>query len=151
MNWIIRGILVLWAAFFGLTGVQGLLSATPYFELFGITGDATGVNTIRSDLSAFFLVSTAGALLGALVPGWTRALLVPAALFGTALLGRLLGVMALGDGITAAITQAMIAEALSVALMLGALRLLSAPAAATTDAAGTSAPPAPGSSGGPLV
>jgi hypothetical protein len=111
MNWIIRGVLILWAAFFGLTGVQGLLSPTPYFELFGITGDATGVNTIRADLSAFFIVSAAGALVGALVP----------------------------------ITQAMIAEALSVALMLGALRLLSAPASAARDEPSEASQPTPDS------
>ncbi|NJS15741.1 MAG: hypothetical protein HC788_15590, partial [Sphingopyxis sp.] len=42
-----------------------------------------------------------------------------------ALLGRLLGVTVFGDAITAAITQAMIAEALSAALMLGAMWQLS--------------------------
>jgi|GEM_PF-971187 len=121
MKWIIRGILILWAAFFGLTGLQGLLAQAPYFELFGITGDATAINTIRADLSAFFLVAAGGALFGALRPGASRALLVPAALFGTALLGRALGVLVLGDTLTAAITQAMLAEAISVALMLGAM------------------------------
>jgi hypothetical protein len=138
MIWAVRAILVLWAAFFALTGFQGLVSSTPYFELFGVTGDATAVNTLRADLSAFFLVSAGGALIGALVPGASRALLVPAALFGTALLGRLLGVTLLGDQITAAITQAIIAEALSVALMLGAMRLLTArqsSAVTTTPAA----------------
>lgn len=123
-NWILRGILILWAAFFGLTGMQGLLSPEPYFELFGVTGGETGINTLRADLSAFFLVSAAGALIGALRPGASRALLVPAALFGTALAGRAVGVV-LGDPLTAQITQAMIAEAISTALMLGAMWQLS--------------------------
>jgi hypothetical protein len=125
MVWIVRGIIVLWAAFFALTGIQGLLSDAPYFDLFGVTGDGPALNTLRADLTAFFLVAAGGALVGALRPGASRALLVPAALFGTALVGRLLGVAVLGDPLTAAITQAMIAEALSVALMLGAMRLLS--------------------------
>lgn len=143
-NWILRGILILWAAFFGLTGIQGLLSSAPYFDLFGVTGGETGINTLRADLSAFFLVSAAGALIGALRPGASRALLMPAALFGTALVGRAIG-LALGDPMTAEITQAMIAEAISVALMLGTMRQLSqkttaAPigASATTEQMGRS-------------
>lgn len=127
MIWIVRGIVILWAAFFALTGVQGLLSPAPYFDLFGVTGDGAAINTLRADLSAFFLVAAGGALVGALRPGASRALLVPAALFGTALIGRLLGVILFGDPLTAGITQAMIAEALSIALMLGAMRVLATP------------------------
>lgn len=127
VNWVLRGVVVLWAAFFGLTGLGGLVSPAPYYDLFGITGDATAINTVRADLSAFFLVAAGAALYGALRPGAARLLLVPAALFGAALIGRAIG-LALGDALTAQITQAMIAEALSVLLLVGAMRQLSLPA-----------------------
>jgi hypothetical protein len=130
VNWVVRGVVLLWAALFLLTGVQGLSAAAPYFDLAGPVLDPTGRNTIRADLSSFFLVAAVFAVIGAIRPGASRALLVPAALFGTALLGRLLGLVLFGDTITAAITQAMIAEAISVALMLGAYWHLSRPAAA---------------------
>lgn len=146
-NWILRGILILWAAFFGLTGFQGLVSDAPYAELFGVTGGDTGINTLRADLSAFFLVAAAGALIGALRPGASRALLVPAALFGTAFVGRATGLV-LGDPLTAQISQAMIAEAISTVLMLGAMWQLSRPATTTIDPALTGAGPAHADFGG---
>jgi energy-converting hydrogenase Eha subunit H len=120
INWVVRGVVLLWAALFLLTGFQGLSAAAPYYDLAGPMLDPTGRNTIRADLSSFFLVAAVFAVIGAVRPASSRALLVPAALFGTALVGRLLGLVAFGDTITAAITQAMIAEAISVALLLGA-------------------------------
>jgi energy-converting hydrogenase Eha subunit H len=142
INMVVRGVVLLWAALFLLTGVQGLTAAAPYFDLAGPLLDPTGRNTVRADLSSFFLVAATFAVMGVVRSGWTHALLVPAALFGTALLGRLLGVVAFGDGITAAITQAMIAEAISVALLLGAWWHLSrsAVAPAATDANVTDLP-----------
>ena len=137
INWAVRGVVLLWAALFVLTGVQGLTAAAPYFDLAGPQLDPTGRNTIRADLSSFFLVAAAFAIIGAVRPGASRALIVPAALFGTALLGRLLGLVAFGDTITAAITQAMIAEAISVALLLGAYWHLSRPGDAPAPAAET--------------
>lgn len=136
VTWIVRGGLVLWALFFGLIGAQGVFSSAPYFELFGITGSATAINTVRADLSAFFLVAAGGALVGALRPGAWRALLVPAALFGTALAGRLIG-LAQGDTLTTAITQALISEALSVLLLLGTMRHLARAAGMQSAAART--------------
>src|SRR3546814_8153847 len=80
-----------------------------------------------SDLmSAFFLVSAVAAAIGALLPRWRGALLVPAALYGTALVGRLIGA-ASGDMVGPAIIQAMIVEALSLALMAGSWWVLSQP------------------------
>jgi hypothetical protein len=147
INWILRGILILWAAFFGLTGFQGLIADAPYAEMFGVTGGDTGINTLRADLSAFFLVAAAGALVGALRPGASRALLVPAALFGTAFVGRATGLV-LGDPLTAQISQAMIAEAISTVLMLGAMWQLSRPATTAIDPAASSAGPAHADFGG---
>ncbi len=120
----VQALVLLWAGFFGMTGVQGLIDPGHYQQLFTLAGDTpTGINTLRADLSAFFLVSAGGALWGALRPGHAAALFVPAALFGTALAGRALG-LALGDGTSAAITQAMLAEGVSVVLMLGAWAVL---------------------------
>lgn len=120
---IIRIVILAWAAFFALLGLRGLFNPAVYTEMLGVTGDAIGMNTARADLSAFFLVSAISAAIGALIPGWQRALLVPAALFGAAFVGRGLGLV-LGDPTVAGITQSMGIEAISAALMLIAMRVL---------------------------
>lgn len=127
INWVLRGAVLLWAVFFTILGVQGVLDPATFQEQFGIGIDGAAANTVRADLSAFFLVAAGGAAVGALVPGWSRAMLVAAALFGTALVGRLLGA-AMGDLVSAGIVQAMIIEALSTALMVGSWWVLSRPA-----------------------
>lgn len=127
INWVLRGAVLLWAVFFVIVGMRGLFDPLSYTETFGILVEGTATNTIRADLSAFFLVAAGAAALGALVPGWLRALLVPAALYGTALAGRLFGA-ASGDPVNSGIIQAMIIEALSVALMIGSWWVLSRPA-----------------------
>lgn len=124
INWVLRGAVILWAAFFAIVGVRGLLDPASFTDMFGIGIEGVAANTVRADLPAFFLVAAGGAALGALLPGWTRALLVPAALYGTALIGRLFGV-ASGDAINDGIVQAMIIEALTVMLMVGSWRVLS--------------------------
>lgn len=115
---VLRGAISLWAALFLFIGARGILDPGVYAESFSIRIDAAAANTLRADFSAFFLVAAGGALLGALVPKWNRALLVPAALFGTALVGRIMGA-AMGDFVNEAIVQAMIIEALSVVLLAG--------------------------------
>lgn len=132
-NWIWRGAVLLWAAFFIILGVQGVLNPATFTETFGIGIEGAAANTVRADLSAFFLVAAGGAAIGALVPGWARALLVPAALYGTALIGRLLGA-AMGDLVNGAIVQAMIIEALTVVLMLASWWALSRPIASNDPA-----------------
>lgn len=134
INWVLRGAVLLWALFFAIVGARGLFDPASYTETFGILVEGAATNTVRADLSAFFLVAAAAAAIGALVPGWVRALLVPAALYGTALAGRLFGV-ASGDLVNAGIVQAMIIEALSVLLMIGSWWTLSRPAAAEISAA----------------
>lgn len=124
VNWVLRGAVLLWALFFLIVGARGLLDPASYTETFGIIVDGPAANTIRADLSSFFLVASGAAAVGALLPGWLRALLVPAALYGAALAGRLLGV-ASGDPVNSGIVQAMIIEALSVALMVGSWWVLS--------------------------
>ncbi len=127
INWVLRGAVLLWAALFAIVGVQGVLDPASYTETFGIGIEGVAANTVRADLSSFFLVASVSAAIGALVPGWSRALLVPAALFGTALLGRLLGA-SMGDLVNGAIVRAMIIETLSVMLMVGSWWILSRPA-----------------------
>ena len=130
INWVLRGAVLLWAALFAIIGVQGVLDPASYTETFGIGIEGVAANTVRADLSSFFLVASVSAAIGALVPGWNRALLVPAALFGTALLGRLLGA-SMGDLVNGAIVRAMIIETLSVMLMVGSWWILSRPAIVT--------------------
>lgn len=117
-GFVLRGAIILWAILFLFMGARGLLDPGIYAENFGIRIDAAAANTMRADFSAFFLVAAGAALLGAIVPAWNKALLVPAALFGTALAGRLIGA-SMGDFINNAIVQAMIIEALSVMLLAG--------------------------------
>lgn len=118
VNWVLRGAILLWALLFLIIGVGGFLDPAAYQTRFGIGIEGVAANTVRADLSAFFLVASGAAAVGALVRGWTRALLVPAALYGTALIGRLFG-LASGDLINDEIVMAMIIEALSTLLMVG--------------------------------
>lgn len=124
INWVLRGAILLWALFFAIVGLRGIFDPASFTELFGIAIEGAAANTVRADLSAFFLVAAGGAAVGALIPGWSRALLVPAALYGTALVGRLIGVGS-GDFVNGGIVQAMIIEALSTGLMLGGWWVLS--------------------------
>lgn len=124
---VMRGAIVLWAALFLFLGLRGVMDPGVYANNFDIRIEAAAANTLRADFSAFFLVAAGGALLGALIPSWNKALLVPAALFGTALVGRLIGV-SMGDYVNNGIVQAMIIEALSVMLLVGGWWILSHPA-----------------------
>lgn len=133
INWVLRGAVLLWALFFAIVGLRGIFDPASFTELFGIIAEGPAANTVRADLSAFFLVAAGGAAVGALLPGWSRALLVPGALYGTALIGRLIGAGS-GDVVNAGIIQAMIIEALSTGLMVASWWILSRPAAAAAEA-----------------
>ena len=124
MQWVIRGIVALWAMFFGWTGLTGLIDSAVYGEIFGIAGDALVMNTVRADLSSFFIVSSVAAGWAAVRPGMARLLYVPAALFGTAMVGRIIGVL-MGDPFSGAISQSIIVEGVSLVLMVASARLLS--------------------------
>lgn len=79
---LLRGAVFAWAAFFLILGVRGLIDPAVYVDTLGVTlGDMVGKSTIRADLSAFFIVSSVFAAIGAL-PGRGRRvdwLIVPAA------------------------------------------------------------------------
>ena len=117
MTLILRIFVGLWGVGFGLLAVRGILDPAVFLAQFGIQGPGASINTIRSDFGAFFLVSAVAALWGAWKPEKAKLLYVPAALFGTALAARLLGLM-LGDPASDANNQAMMIEGISVALML---------------------------------
>lgn len=123
MTLILRIMVGLWGLGFGLLAVRGILDPNVFLGQFGFEAPGASINSIRADFGAFFLVSAAGALWGAWKPEKAMLLYVPAALFGTALIGRLLG-LALGDPASDANNQAMLIEGISVALMLFAANRL---------------------------
>ena len=127
MNMILRIAVALWGVVFGLLAVRGILDPNIFLAQFGFQAPGASVNSIRADFGAFFLVPSVCALWGALQPTKAMLLYVPAAMFGTALLGRLLG-LAMGDPASDANNQAMIFEGISVALMLFAANRLGAKA-----------------------
>src|SRR3546814_19241476 len=89
INWVLRGAVLLWAVFFLILGVQGVLDPATYTDQFGIAVDGAAANTVRADMSAFFLVSAVAAALGALMTACRGAMLVPAGLYGPSLgIGR---------------------------------------------------------------
>lgn len=128
MTILLRAAVGLWGLAFALLAVRGILDPTVFLKQFGIEGPGSSVNTIRADFGAFFLVSSLPALWAAWKPEKAALLYVPAALFGVALLGRAIG-LALGDPASDANNQAMLVEAISVALMLFAAKRLNANAA----------------------
>jgi hypothetical protein len=127
MNMVLRIIVGLWGLGFGLLAVRGILDPNVFLAQFGFQAPGASVNSIRSDFGAFFLVSAVGAFWGAWQPSKAKLFYVPAALFGTALLGRLVGLI-MGDPASDANNQAMLIEGISVALMLFAANRLGAKA-----------------------
>lgn len=123
MNLLLRILVGLWGLGFGLLAVQGIIDPKVFTTQFGIEAPGASINSVRSDFGAFFLVSATCALWGAAKPEKAKLLYVPAALYGTALVGRLIG-LGLGDPASAANNQAMIIEGVSVLLMLFAARRL---------------------------
>jgi len=82
---------------------------------------AMGLSTARADFAAFFAISGLAMLYG----GWKRSgevLLVPAGLFGIALLGRIVGVIA--DGTYEGFLMPMAIEVLTTAVCLAGWRVL---------------------------
>lgn len=123
MTAIMKGLVLLWAAFFAYTAVMGLIDPASYAAIGLPELAGAAKNTVRADLSAFFLVSAGAAAVGALAPGKAEWLHVPAALFAMALLGRAIGVL-LGDPIDDIVRTSMIAEGVSVVLLLIAARII---------------------------
>jgi len=123
MTTVLRIIIGLWGLGFGFLAIRGLIDPQVYVDQFGVEAKGASINTLRADFSAFFLVSAACALWAAAKPEKAALLYIPAALYGTALAGRLLG-LALGDPAAPATTQAITVEAISTLLLLSAARQL---------------------------
>ena len=123
MKLLTRGLLALWGLFFATLAMRGAIHPTVWTGLFSIMPASNGVNTLRADFSAFFLVAAIPPLLVAAYPRFATILMVPIGLFGIALLFRILG-LAMGDTADDAVHQALIIEALTVMFMLGARHVL---------------------------
>ena len=122
MRLLLTGLIFAAGLLFLFMGASFLLDPVASGADFGLTPDsAHGLATIRADLTAFFVVGAVCMMVGA----WRRngdLLLVPAGLFGVALLGRFVGLAV--DGPWDRYWQPMLVEALMVILLLIASRVL---------------------------
>ena len=122
MRLILTAVLLLGGIAFVLIGCGFLLQPESSAAGFGLTArGAQGLSTLRADMTAFFVVGGASMIWGA----WQRngeLLLVPAALFGIAFIGRAVSLAA--DGPYEGWWTGMSVEALVVILSLWASRVL---------------------------
>jgi Domain of unknown function (DUF4345) len=116
----LRALVALWGLFFTMMAVRGILDPQFFTESFGVVGEGMARNALRADFGTFFLVSGVAALWAAIQPHRAQLLLIPALLFGTALILRLFGV-AMGD---TANVPAMVIEAVSAVLLVTARKVL---------------------------
>ena len=122
MNLVLRFVLVAGGLFFALMGIGFLLNPAVSAVSFGLeAADAAGLAALRADMTAFFVVAGGSMIWG----GWRRngdVLLVPAALFAIALLGRIVSMMA--DGTVEGFWLPMLVEAVTTTLCLVGSRVL---------------------------
>jgi len=124
MVWIARIGVGLVGLFSTLMALIALSSPPKIAAALGIITDAPlGLNTIRADVGAFFLVA-ALACAGELLRGKRSWLLAPLAVYGIAACGRVLGIAL--DGPPEGVAQAIIVEVTCVALAALGLRYLPA-------------------------
>lgn len=125
MRIVLTALIFVGGLFFLVTGLGFLIDPINSGESFGLRPiDAYGLSTMRADMTAFFVVAAVCMLIGA----WRRngdLLLVPAGLFGIALLGRIVSVVA--DGTEPGFWAPMAVEALCVIVLLVASRVLPHP------------------------
>jgi hypothetical protein len=122
MRFALTAILMLGGIVFTMVGLGFLFDPAGSATGFGLVGrGAQGLSTLRADMTAFFVVGGATMIWGA----WKRngeLLLVPAALFGIAFVGRAVSLFA--DGFYQGWWTGMAVEALVVFLSLWASRVL---------------------------
>ncbi|MXO91750.1 DUF4345 family protein [Pontixanthobacter aquaemixtae] len=108
--------------FFFITGMNFLFNPAEAGAGFGLNAtDSSGLAAMRADFTAFFVIAAICMLIGA----WKRngdLLLVPAGLFGIALLGRIISM--LSDGTVEGFWLPMTIEAVTVIVLLIASRVL---------------------------
>jgi hypothetical protein len=122
MRFVLTALAMIGGIVFTLVGLGFLFEPQGTAADFGLVpGGTPGLSTLRADMTAFFVVSGVCMIWGA----WRRngeLLLVPAALFGIALTGRL--VSAIADGTTPGFWLPMLIEAATVAVTLLGSRYL---------------------------
>jgi hypothetical protein len=122
MRFVLTALIFLFGLFDLWVGASFLLTPETAGAGFGLAADgAQGLAVLRADFTAFFWVSALCMMQGA----WRRngdLLLVPAALFGIALGGRV--VSAALDGVAPGYWVPMVIEALHVGLLVSAWRIL---------------------------
>jgi Domain of unknown function (DUF4345) len=123
MTLVLRVLIGLWGLLFSALAMRGILNPQFFSDQFGVVGAGAAINSVRADFGALFLVAGGAALWAALDPRKAKLCYVSAALFGTALAARALG-QTMGDPSNASIQQAMLIEAVSVALLIFAARQL---------------------------
>lgn len=122
MRVLLTGLIFAGGLLFLFMGFGFLLDPVASGTDFGLTASgAQGLATMRADMTAFFVVGAVCMMVGA----WRRngdLLLVPAGLFGLALLGRCVGLMV--DGPWDGYWMPMLVEGAMVILLLIASRVL---------------------------
>lgn len=107
---------------FALIGLGFLLQPASSGASFGLSASGpTGLAALRADMTAFFVLAGGAMIWGA----WRRdgdVLLIPAVLMGIALIGRIVSLIA--DGPAPGFWQPMVIEAVTIALVLAASRVL---------------------------
>ena len=122
MRFVLTALLFVAGLIFAVIGLNFLYQPAGAAAGFGLLADgAAGLSTLRADMTAFFLLSGFCMLWG----GWRRQgdlLLVPAALFGIAFIGRAINLVV--EGSYPDFWQPMLIEALTVALCVAGNRML---------------------------
>lgn len=125
MRLVLTGLIFAAGLLFLFIGLGFLLDPVAAGTDFGLTPTtAQGLASVRADMTAFFVVGSVCMMVGA----WRRngdLLLVPAGLFGVALVGRFVGLAV--DGPWDGYWQPMLVEAVMVILLLIASRVLPHP------------------------
>ncbi len=122
MVWLARIGVALVGLFSAMMAMMALVLPARVAATLGLVTDAgLGMNTVRADIGAFFLLSFA-CCVGALFAGKRGWLLAPLALFGFAVLGRILDILLLGP--PEGIVQPVVVELVAVALLALGLRKL---------------------------
>lgn len=125
MRIVLTALIFVGGLFFLATGAGFLFDPVGSGASFGLVGQGpTGLAVLRADMTAFFVVGAVCMMIGA----WRRngdLLLVPAGLFGIALLGRCVSIAV--DGTEPGFWLPMTVEAATVIVLLIASRVLPHP------------------------